>query len=461
MSDTPYPRVRPGRPSSARPLAPPAPWQADALTTGQLAVGTALAAVFAYQISFNLLPDGIRIKLAALIAACILMVSVGSLFLRPQLWRLLTAATLLGVGLCWLLSEGLGVGQFELMPAVRFMLPLWFGIWLLEYRAALRPRWVLAMCIGVLLFALAWVALHPQEFVNNLMRFSPFTGGEDGAHASAYLVALCALAVHQLRLNGEISGQFAWSLLAIAAVLLIGLRVATPIFMLINYGLVHVLLTRRLSSLQKAGIWLLMVLGIVAVLVWHEALQIAAGGSTGHIENLGSGRIGTWLHRIELLGQRDLLTLLVGTGPGSDVFTSPIWWWEGKDSHNDLLMLTIEIGLLGLSLWLACVYFLLRGLGRGGLPLAWFFLSGALISNALVGRPYLACLFWISVALAGQRRDLHLWRVRRRRQRRRLRPSPGPDGPGGGTPSRRAPPHPAAAHASGRRVTARMRPRLD
>jgi|GEM_PF-5692725 len=414
------------------PAAPaPAIWRPHPVTPVELAIGTAVAAVFAYQVGFNLLPEGLRIKLAALLAACILLVAVASVFVRPKLWRLAAAATLVGVALCWLLSEALGLGGFELLPAVRFMLPLWFAIWLLEYRAALRPRWVLAMVVTTLLFALAWVVLHPQEFVNNLLRFSPFTGGEDGAHASAYLVALCALVVHQLRLNREISAQFCWALLALAAALLIGLRVATPIFMLLNYGLVHVLLTRRLSAMQKAGIWLLMAMGIAAVLIWHESMQAGLGGDV-HLHNLGSGRIGTWLHRIDLLGQRDLLSLLLGSGPGSDNFTTAIWWWEGKNSHHDLLMLAIEAGIVGLTLWFAYVCFVMRDLGRIGLPLLWCYLSGTLVSNALVGRPYLACLFWVAVALAAQRVDYLRRRARHRRKAQRAGPdptAPGPDGP--------------------------------
>jgi hypothetical protein len=254
-----------------------------------------------------------------------------------------------------------------------------------------------------------------------LLRLPPFTGGEEGAHASSYVVAICAVLIHQLWLNRSISKRMAWSFLGLAGLLLIGMRVATPIFMLLNYGLLHTLLTRNLRTGAKMVIWAGMIFSIVAVLFWHEALQDQVrGGADASVENLGSGRVGTWLGRIALLGRRSVPALLFGTGPGSDRFFSEIWWWEKKDSHHDFLTTVIESGFVGLLALLLFLFLLFRRLGREGAPLIWFLISGSMVSNALIQRPIIATLFWLAVALAASRVDRQmrsLWREQQRRQK--------------------------------------------
>ena len=220
----------------------------------------------------------------------------------------------------------------------------------------------------------------------------------------------------------------AWSFLGLAAFLLIGMRVATPIFMLLNYGLLHTLLTRKLRGGVKVLLWFGMISSIVFVLIWHEALQEQVrGGAADSVENLGSGRIGTWLGRLAILSERDVPTLLFGSGPGSDSFVSEIWWWEKKDSHHDILTTVIESGIVGLLALFGFLFLLFRRLGREGTPLVWFLLSGSLVSNALMQRPIIATLFWLAVALAVLRIDEQLrihWRqqqIRRRHLSQQLR----------------------------------------
>ena len=202
------------------------------------------------------------------------------------------------------------------------------------------------------------------------------------------------------------------------------MRVATPIFMLLNYFLLYTLLTKKLGAGTKILLWFAMIGSIVTVLVWHEAMQEEARGSAaefedGSAENMGSGRVGTWLGRIEMLSRSSVPTLLFGRGPGSDRFVSEIWWWEKKDSHHDLLTTVIESGFIGLMAVFLFLFLLFRRLGREGVPLVWFLLSGSLVSNALFQRPIIATIFWIAVALAVLRVDAILRSRWRRNQLRR------------------------------------------
>lgn len=387
----------------------------------ELLVGGVLVAIFLYEVLFNLLSTGIRLNLAAGLTVIIVLLSLAWILAKPRIWRIFLFALLLVVAGCWLMGEAGGGGKLDFAKGIRFLVPLFFALWVIELRRAINPRLVLFLAAGTLVIATLSAVLRPQEIVSSLLRLPPFTGGEDGAHSSAYLVALCALLIHQLWLNKAISKRMAWSFLALAGVLLIGMRVATPIFMLLNYSLLHINLTKRLRTGAKVLLWFAIFASLVAVLFWHETLQEEArGAEAASVENLGSGRVGTWLGRIDLLSQRNIPTLLFGSGPGSDKFFSEIWWWEKKDSHNDFLTVIIESGFVGLLAVLLFLFLLFHRLGRDGIPLIFLLLSSSSLSNALLQRPIIATLFWLAVALAALRVDQRLqarWREQRTHQR--------------------------------------------
>ncbi|MBT4486633.1 MAG: hypothetical protein HOC72_03790 [Rhodospirillaceae bacterium] len=398
------------------------------LKPAELLVGAVLVGIFAYELTFNLLPSSIRLPIAGGLAVGIILLSVAWIFASPRIWRVILFALLLVVVACWLMGEATGYGELDFAKGLRFLLPLFFALWVIEMRHSLNMRLVFFLAAGTLVIAMLSSIIRPQEVVSNLLRLPPFTGGEDGTHASSYVTALCTLLIHQLYLNNAISKRMAWSFLGLAAFLLIGMRVATPIFMLLNYGLLHTLLTRKLRGGVKVLLWFGMISSIVFVLIWHEALQEQVrGGAADSVENLGSGRIGTWLGRLAILSERDVPTLLFGSGPGSDSFVSEIWWWEKKDSHHDILTTVIESGIVGLLALFGFLFLLFRRLGREGTPLVWFLLSGSLVSNALMQRPIIATLFWLAVALAVLRIDEQLrihWRqqqIRRRHLSQQLR----------------------------------------
>lgn len=362
--------------------------------------------LFVYHISFNLLPNDIRLPFAAGISLFLIAGTFGSLFARPSPWRIFAMAPVPIVTANWIAGEALGTATLDLTVGVRFVLPMLVAVWVLGFHRSLRPGVFLGCCVVTLFFALVWVMVHPQALVGHIPRFAPFTGDEEGAHASSYIIAICAIAVHQLMLNGQVNRRFGWAMLLLAALLLLGNRVATPLMMLLNYAMLHVVLTRRLNFAVKSAVFLAVIFGVVAVLVAHEAQQSAVHGEREvQVERLGSGRIGTWIGRLELLSRRSPETLLFGTGPGSDHFFSPIWLSEKKDSHNDLLTVTIESGFVGLFAVLFFYIYVFRRLGRNGLPLFIFFFSGSMLSNGLINRPLISALFWFVAALVLQRVD--------------------------------------------------------
>jgi hypothetical protein len=115
---------------------------------------------------------------------------------------------------------------------------------------------------------------------------------------------------------------------------------------------------------------------------------------------LASGRLANYAQRLSLLGERSLAALLVGTGPGTDLLRTDIWWWDEKDSHSDLLRLLWEGGIVGLLAVLAFWGLVLLREGRALLPLVLALLVSSAISNAFLTRPNAAFLLF-AVAVMG------------------------------------------------------------
>ena len=108
---------------------------------------------------------------------------------------------------------------------------------------------------------------------------------------------------------------------------------------------------------------------------------------------ISSGRTSAYEERLDLIAARPPLEFLFGTGPGSEVLPSTIWWWEAKNSHNDFIDLTIQVGVVGLTLFLLLLAVTWRMLDDVRLPLYMAFVVSSLFSNGLLARPFIAVLF--------------------------------------------------------------------
>jgi O-antigen ligase len=123
--------------------------------------------------------------------------------------------------------------------------------------------------------------------------------------------------------------------------------------------------------------------------------------STEELYLLGSGRVGTYVHRWDLLSNRDWGSLLMGSGLGSDWFRSYTWWLDPRVSHNLYFSVIIEtgfIGLVGLLVLLAAIYLRLPP-GRGKSFFYIIVLSG-LISHGFVSDSQFRIMLFAAMALA-------------------------------------------------------------
>jgi hypothetical protein len=237
--------------------------------------------------------------------------------------------------------------------------------------------------------------------VGGLTRLAPFSGGDDGAHATAYLIAIALIATISAWPRRRRRRLRRLALITLTS-LLVWAQVATALILVATYLAARWLADARLAWPRKAMLSVVGACAAAGIVIWHELLTTDGAGPLFSSPSAGSGRFGAWAHRIELLGDRPASELLFGSGPASDRFVTDVWWWEAKDAHSDLLTILIENGAIGLFVVSATLLTIARGRRWALLPFVSAMGMTSLISNALLARPIHAVLFWF-VAVASVR----------------------------------------------------------
>jgi O-antigen ligase len=100
-----------------------------------------------------------------------------------------------------------------------------------------------------------------------------------------------------------------------------------------------------------------------------------------------------------MIADRPPMTLFLGTGIGSELMKSTVWWWEDKNSHNDFIDITIQVGIVGLIMTIALMCIAAAQLDQYQLPLFLSFVVSSAVSNGLLNRPFIAALLLCFMAV--------------------------------------------------------------
>jgi hypothetical protein len=136
--------------------------------------------------------------------------------------------------------------------------------------------------------------------------------------------------------------------------------------------------------------------GILSALIGLDVLPFFAA------DVLTSGRLSMYNEKIDFLRTYSLIDWLFGRGAGSDLMISTVWWWAEKGAHNDFMTLTVEHGLVFLTVVLATIRMLYKRIGG----LAEKSILAAVLLTSMVSNGYLVrpvpfyCLVFPLVLLA-------------------------------------------------------------
>jgi hypothetical protein len=357
---------------------------------------------FAYQLAFNYVSDSRRTAIAMVLGGLAILYCVGIGIRRRADRRVGLAIGLLLAFLAMdLAGTMLGVHGFDLMRVARKFFPLLLGATLIGHARYLQSRFLARVASACALVGSAVSDIGGLAYHSDIVRLQPFTGGSDGTHSSAYVLVCCMMIVIEAYLAGQFQLRWVIVVCAICGYTLIGLAVGTAIVMFACYGLLRFWQLSRSAGLRSVAILIVLVGAVVFSIQRinkHNSAQYT-GRSTG-VDAFASGRLATWDQRLGFVSERDLGQLVFGAGTGSDSYYSPVWLDAPKDSHEDLITLLLENGVVGYLLLVCCAAAIFVRAGPDARPLAVGFIAASVISNGLWARPMIWVLFWFAVAIA-------------------------------------------------------------
>lgn len=362
-------------------------WTASAINAAFAngVVGIALV----YTLVFDILDERLRVAVAGMLGiAVVLRCLVSWPQPQAQMATFLFAGLILACAFQFIfVADPLAHSPVDYASlALRLMTSIAVIMYFGHERKIVSPRLLILVCVGITLTAL-WVAVigEPVDYAGT-MRPATFTGGPEGVHSSGYVTAAALIGVMVLWQRGWLPTGWSIVLGAPLLALVMAYQVRTTWMMVAAYLIICLVLHFRRQSRDAS--WLLLPVGGAFTLL----IALTFSTDVNFVE-LSSGRTSVYEERLDLIAGRPAPELLFGTGPGSELLPSTVWWWEAKNSHNDFIDLTIQIGLVGLVLFVLLLATTARVLDEARVPLYVMFVTSSLFSNGLLARPIVAILF--------------------------------------------------------------------
>lgn len=119
------------------------------------------------------------------------------------------------------------------------------------------------------------------------------------------------------------------------------------------------------------------------------------------LNKYSSGRVTMYEEKYQMLQEYDAIDYLFGKGRGADFITTSDWWYEEKNSHNDLLTFLVENGVPYALLFLLLLLSIVFNTGKLRLlfaALVFGYLCTSLLSNGIALRTTAGYVIFITLA---------------------------------------------------------------
>lgn len=392
---------------------------------------------YIYSALYNALPEDYLTPIAALTFAGQSALCVVSLLARPGWWRWRLFFVITVLPFVWLAAYLVLRQTIDFPQMLRYLGGFYLGVLVFGHYDRFPARLVAWGAVLSICWIMLWSITEPLYLHSNEAEFeepvpgwwatvvgngrlAPFHGGYENPHSSGYMALALMLVVHQSWLAGVIAWQVMAASVFFAMVYVLGCFSTQVLFAAVVYFGCYGLFTRRISRPVKLVVALTGMIIMGTILVENEERKAAVRVDTNiKIEELGSGRLGTWMERAYYISIRDTPTLWLGSGIGSDMMPSIMWRLKDAPSHNVYLTMLIESGILGSLAYWGSLVMMMRALGRLGLCLFSVVFVTAMIGNGISLRPMPFMMFFMAVAMGMQgvmreRRLLALAEQRRR-----------------------------------------------
>ncbi|MFN3685261.1 hypothetical protein [Salinarimonas sp.] len=250
---------------------------------------------------------------------------------------------------------------------------------------------------AILLFVMTQPAyFHESEFLQGAAdrapRLWPFYGMSP--HSSGYFVGALLLIVYFSRpLRQSLFGRLIlWATIGAALYMLLGFRSMQAIITVLAFVGGALMSLRNISMTIKSAAITIVAAAALYFFIDKILVNIQLTG-TFQFESIGSGRVGTWIGRVEdIIAISDFRTLLFGSGPGSDFYVGAMWN-KVTTSHNTFLTYLVEYGFVGLGLLVLCIVMMALVFQGAAYPIVAAIVISSLIGNGLLMRMPVLVLF--------------------------------------------------------------------
>lgn len=385
---------------------------------------------FFYGAFYNALPEGALTPVAAALFGGQTVLAGVSILARPNWWRWRLFFVITVLPFVWLTAHLVLRQEIDFPQMLRYLGGFYLGVLVLGHADRFPVRLVTWLACGAIVWVMVWsfsqpLYLHSGEtgvaepvpgwwasvFGNG--RLAPYHGGIDNPHSSGYMSLALMMVVHQAWLAGLLRWQVMAGFVGLAMIYIIGCFSTQVLVGAVVYFGAYGMFSTRFSRPMKVIVVAAGVGGMLFILIENEQRKAEVRVDTNvKIEELGSGRLGTWMERLEIIGARPAGEIWLGTGIGSDNMSSIIWSLKETTSHNTYLTMIIENGIIGFFAYWGALVMMMMALGRTGICLfAPVFVTG-MIGNGLSLRPMPFMMFFIAVSIA-------VWAMMRQAERSR------------------------------------------
>ncbi len=142
--------------------------------------------------------------------------------------------------------------------------------------------------------------------------------------------------------------------------------------------------------------WVKLIVIVPIILAFYLAIN-----SGFDLNRYSSGRVTMYKAKIEMLKEYSASEYLFGRGKGSDFIRTKDWWYEKKNSHNDVLTFLIENGIVYAGLFIFLILSLIIFSNKVNIITAsvlFGYLSASFLSNGLPLRPLAGYILFLMLA---------------------------------------------------------------
>lgn len=383
----------------------------------ELALPPFIVLDFMYGALYNAMPESLITPVAGMLFAGQTALAMISVAARPSPFRLRIFFMTCALPVIWLISHLILQHTIDFPQMLRYLGAFYLGILVFGHYDKFPVRLMAYCACAAIVWVMLWSATQPFYLHSNEAvfdepvpgwwaalvgngRLAPYHGGPENPHSSGYMTLATMLVIHQAWVWGVLGFRVMLAFVGMAMLYIVGCFSTQVLFAAVAYFGVYGMFWPKVPNVLKVTAGVIGFSLLVLIAIENEERKAAVRNDTDvKLEELGSGRLGTWIERVDIISDRHPAEVWLGTGIGSDNMSSIIWRLKETTSHNTYLTMIIENGVIGFLLYFGVLIMMMRQLGRHGLALFTPVFVTALIGNGLSLRPMPFMVFFLAVAV--------------------------------------------------------------